>query len=255
MNNNEHINRESEDWIKTIDENKGYSSVDVNVFKSVLRRMHTYEFCKELIRNVCCEHNVLEAGCGWATSSFVLASNGVSVTAIDISQKLIEDLKALQMQLGGRYVSNLKLMVGDIFRLKEVNDLFDVVFSDGTYEHFLEDNDRKEILKNVRDVLKDNGKFIVAVPNLKNPFFDSVVDQKMPSMFVFTPKILSAELEDGGFKVIKTGFTFVNPGFEQWVKKRWMILPIRFANVIFRFLPRPLKAILAAHLFCVAQKV
>lgn len=248
------LHRASEEWIQTIDEEKGYSNIDAESFRTILRRMHAYQFCRDLLRCVEPGERALEAGCGWATSSFFLAEKGVHVTAIDISEKLIQNLRAIQAQLGGCYASRLALKGGDIFKLHAVGGTFDVVFSDGTYEHFLDAKDREEILRNASDVLNENGRIAIAVPNLNNPFFDSVVDPKMPPMCTFTPKSLALELEAGGFEVLKTGCTFVNPGFDQWVKHRWMVMPIRGANVVFRCLPQPMKRVFAAHFYCIARK-
>jgi 2-polyprenyl-3-methyl-5-hydroxy-6-metoxy-1,4-benzoquinol methylase len=186
-------------------------------------------------------------------SSFALASIGVNVTAIDISEKLIVDLRRVQAELGGAYAAHLQLCVWDIFRLREIGKTYDAVCSDGTYEHFLDISDRRKILENVRAILKPGGLFIVAVPNLHNPFFRLVVDRRMPAMQYFRAADLARELCEGGMTVVETGFSFVNPGFAQWVKAPWMIAAIRAADAVFRFLPRPLKKIFAAHVYCVAS--
>ena len=249
------LQRESEDWVRTIEQEKGYSAPDPVLFRKLLSRMPGYAFFRATVRHVHPGETILEAGCGWATASFALAERGIRATAVDISEKLVADLNRLQQELGGTYVSNLKILVWDIFRLTEMQQTFDAVLSDGTYEHFFNDDDRRRILKNISTILKPNGLFLVAVPNLNNPFFKTVVDQKMPGMHPFTLKSLSRELEEGGFTMLETGYTFVNPGFEQWVRARWMIAIIRMANAVFPFLPRFLKGILAAHIFCVARKI
>ncbi|MBI2636117.1 class I SAM-dependent methyltransferase [Candidatus Peregrinibacteria bacterium] len=308
MNTSGHLHQASEEWVKTIDEEKGYSSIDARTFRTLIGRMSGYAFFRAVLRHVQpspfdearllavrrprgplrlewaaaswmmlsfrgglrvkrgglfalstaevpprASQSVLEAGCGWALTSFALAGRGICATALDISEKLVRDLQKLKVRLGEPYVSNLTAVVGDIFRLSELNAKFDAVVSDGTYEHFLAEEDRCTILRSIRAVLRENGVFVVAVPNLHNPLFGSVVDPKMPAMHPFSLKELVAELECGGFWVTETGFSFVNPGFAQWVQARWMIAAVRAAGVIFRFLPRPLKRIFGAHLYCVAR--
>lgn len=249
-------NKESTAWIRTIEEGKGYAAIDALLFRKLLGRITAYAFFRALHRRVRPGDTVLEIGCGWAMSSFALAGEGgVSVTALDIAEKLIADLRHLQKELGGSYATQLTLVAGDAFRLREMERTFDVVFSDGTYEHFLRANDRRKFLEQARAVLRDGGIFCLAVPNLHNPFFRSVVDPKMPAMFPFTLRHLAAELRQGGFQVLETGYSFVNPGFEQWVRSRWMIAGIRATTALFCYLPRPVKGILAAHLYCVAQKI
>ncbi len=247
--------KESAAWIRTIEEGKGYAAVDASLFRKLLGRITEYAFFRALRCHVRPGDTVLEVGCGWGVSSFALAGEGgVSVTALDIAEKLIADLRRLQKELGGSYATQLTLVTGDAFRLHEMGRTFDVVFSDGTYEHFLRDEDRRKFLEQVRAVLRNGGIFSVAVPNLHNPFFCSVVNPKMPAMYPFTLQLLAAELSSGGFRPLETGYSFVNPGFEQWVRSRWMVAGIRAVNALFCYLPRPIKGILAAHLYCVAQK-
>lgn len=249
------LNEESVAWVRTIDEGKGYAAIDASLFRRLLDRCAEFAFFRALRRHVRPGDSVLEVGCGWAVSSFALAGEGeVSVTALDIAEKLIADLRHLQKELGDSYVTRLTLVTGDAFRLQDMGKTFDVVFSDGTYEHFLQDGDRRKFLEQVRAVLRNGGTFCIAVPNLHNPFFRSVVDQKMPAMVPFTLQQLTAELRQGGFWPLETGYSFVNPGFEQWVRSRWMVAGIRAISTLFRYLPRPVKGLLAAHLYCVAQK-
>lgn len=249
-------NKESSAWIRTIEEGKGYAAIDASLFRKLIGRITEYAFFRALRRRIRPGDAVLEVGCGWAMSSFALAGEGgVSVTALDIAEKLIADLRHLQKELGGSYATHLTLVAGDAFRLHEIMErTFDVVFSDGTYEHFLRDEDRQKFLEQARAVLRNGGIFSVAVPNLHNPFFRSVVNPTMPAMFPFTLRRLATELHQGGFRLLETGYSFVNPGFEQWVRSHWMVAGILAMNALFRYLPRPVKGLLAAHLYCVAQK-
>lgn len=249
------LHRVSRDWVRTIEQDKGYAAIDTVSFKELLGCLRGYALYRALLRHVSSGQSVLEAGCGWAVSSFALAAFGARVTALDISEKLVDDLRKLKAELGGAYDANLRVVAGDIFRLRELDRPFDAVFSDGTYEHFLEREDRRSILENVRAVLKDGGKHILAVPNLNNPFFRPVVGGKMPAMKRFDLKELCAELEEAGFRVLETGHAFVNPGFEQWVRARWMIWPVRWANTVFNILPGSFQSTIAAHLYCVTQKL
>lgn len=245
----------SKDWIKTIEEGKGYATLHPSEFRQLLRRMQTYELFNVLMRYTKPGQRVLEAGCGWATSSFALAKLNRHMTAMDISSALIHELQTLQIQLGAQYATHLTFIADDIFRLSEHNQTFDMVFSDGTYEHFLHSHDRRNFLANIHSVLPTGKLMLVAVPNLHNPFFRSVVDQKMPSMQAFTLQSLGAEIEQSGFSLVESGFSFVNPGFTQWVKSYWMTVPIHAMNVLFPFLPRIGKRLMAAHLYVVARAI
>lgn len=246
----------SQDWVRTIEEGNGYGAIEPDSYLKLLRNIEGYSFFRALQKHVKPEDRVLEAGCGWAFSSFALAAQHIQVIALDISGKLIADLVTLKRKLGEPYDKFLSPLEGDIFNLDSIAEKQDVIFSDGTYEHFTKD-ERTVFLRNIRAALKNGGTFMVQVPNMGNPFFGSVVGDKMPALFLFTIKSLSSELCAAGFQVYERGYSFVNPGFEQWVESTWMIPPIHLANFLFRFLPTWAKRIFCAHFYCVAvvQKI
>ncbi len=246
----------SEEWKRVIDAGTGYFDLEPSVYHDLLEKTKKYNLLfRTLCRYAFPSSKVLEAGCGWAFPSFALAERGVSVVALDISEKLIEGLRKIQGEMSGSVRSHLHLVVGDIFRLSELRQTFDVVYNDGTYEHFLMPDERKEILRNIWDRLSSKGKYVVAVPNLRNLFFHWMVEPKMPSMQSFTFETLTDELEVGGFRVIERGYHFVDAGFEQWLRAKWMAAPVWWANGIFPALPLLFQKRMAAHIYCVAEKV
>ena len=242
------------DWIRVIEEGGGFPRVDLDTFRRLIEKTQNYRFFQVLRKHVKLDDAVLEAGCGWAVSSFALAREGIHVVALDISDKLIQDLQNIQHQWGKGAPNSLELLVGDLFKLDELGRQFACIFSDGTYQHFLHPEERKEILENLHRRLRHKGKLIVAVPNMKNPFFKFVVGSKMPPMQTFGLKSLRQELERGRFEVIEDGCAFVNAGFEQWLKARWLTWPVNAVNQIFERLPRLAQSLFAAHIYCVARK-
>ncbi len=244
----------SSQWIDTIERDDGYSNINPATFRSIISGMSRYGLYRSACRYIQSGDRLLEAGCGWATASFALARNGVHTTALDISEKLIADLQSLAVSLGAPYASNVEPVVGDIFKLDALGTTYDAILSDGTYEHFLDANDRKAILSQMQNALTDGGVLLVSVPNIRSMFFGGVVDQKMPAMQPFTMKELVEEIKTAGFTIYETGYSFVNPGFRQWVKHRWMVAPISLVVFVYPFFPRFLKAFFAAHLYCIARK-
>ncbi|MBM3231160.1 class I SAM-dependent methyltransferase [Candidatus Peregrinibacteria bacterium] len=251
MTNATHV--QSADWVRTIESGEGYVVPQPEMFRQMLRSMPAYGFYRALSRHVRDGDTVAEAGCGWATSSFVLAERGIHVTAIDIAEQLITGLRGLQSRLGGKIASHLHLIAGDILKAPTVTGC-DVVFSDGTYEHFHETETRKLFLQNMHLMLRENGIHAVSVPNLCNPMFRFVADFKMPTMHTFTLRSLAAELEAGGFTVLETGYSFVNPGFSQWLKSPWMRYPMQLFAAAFPYFPRFLQHVCAVHIWCVTRK-
>lgn len=250
---NSTIRAQSQAWIKTIEDGRGYQAPDPDAFRKMLKQLGRHDLYKAMERHLPISAAVLDAGCGWATESFGLASRGNAVLAVDISEKLISDLQLLKTRLGAPYDKNLTFAVQDIFELNRTGWSFDAVISDGTYEHFIEKEEREDFLRNVRSVLRPHGLFIVGVPNLHNPLFSFVVNSKMPAMLSFTVESLAEELKQGDLRILECGYSFANVGFGQWTRFRWMIPAVMAANSIFPFLPKALKRIFSAHLYCVAR--
>ncbi|MBU0958703.1 MAG: methyltransferase domain-containing protein [Nanoarchaeota archaeon] len=73
--------------------------------------------------------NILEAGAGSSSNSIYLASNGLSVTAVDKDQRMIKLAKKLSLGF-----KNSPIFLNK--DLSEINEKFSVVFSHGVLEHF-----------------------------------------------------------------------------------------------------------------------
>ena len=244
-----------EDWIAAIDRNKAYSNIDAATFRKYVKRTKSDNLFKAISRNVSAGDTVLEAGCGWGCFSFALAEQGVRVVALDISEKLINDLRHIQKELGGRCKEFLELAAGDLFLLHKFGRQFNVIFSNGTYQHFLESSDRTEMLKIFHRHLTSKGKCIISVPNTGNVFLKMLIAKEdMPSIHHFDLKKLRRELEAGDFDVLETGYKFVDAGFEQWLNTKWLAGLMRFISHIFSALPRVVQRQTAPHIYCVAQK-
>ncbi len=246
------IQKGSQDWIHAIQEGKGYTPIAPDSYRKLLKNIDEYSFFRTLKKYVTSGDKVLEAGCGWAFSSFALAQKHINVIPVDISGTLIASLIKLKHELGQPFDQFLSPLEGDIFHLDQIVEKQDIIFSDGTYEHFTK-NERIIFLQKIKSSLSLGGKFIISVPNMHNPFFGFVVGNAMPLCFPFTMKSLSSELIAGGFQILEQGYSFVNPGFEQWAKRKWMVIPIRMCNGIFRFLPTRMKILFCAHFYCVAE--
>lgn len=85
--------------------------------------------------------NVLEIACGSSRDSIYLAKKGISVTAIDYEERLVNYLK------GQFRYPNLSYCVVDAFKLPFKNDTFDLVFHNGLFVYFNKDEDIYELLK------------------------------------------------------------------------------------------------------------
>jgi len=227
----------ADNWIQAI-EDGAYALPDKDTFQRMISEMDHYNFYRVLS-----DYNWttgIELGCGWALLSLAFSDNR-KILAIDISGQLIRGLN--KMDLGPVFI------MWNIFKVRNMASKFDLLFSDGTYQHY-DEEDRISFLDNAKSIMKEDGILAISVPNLCNPFLHGASNEQMPKMYPFTVATLTDELETSGLTVIETGYSFVNPGFEQWVKYRWMIPVIKFVNRIFPFIP--FKNVFAAHLFVIA---
>ncbi|MDR4503640.1 MAG: class I SAM-dependent methyltransferase [Candidatus Scalindua sp.] len=130
-----------------------------NIFKQCLSARRLIEI---IIDTVPEEGRVLEAGCGTALLSLLLADYGFDVTALDLTDEIIDYAKKRIC------ADNLKLhiMKGDIFRLSSLFEerYFDVVCNSGVMEHFSDE----DIVRGLVEQKKVSRKVIFNVPNNHN---------------------------------------------------------------------------------------
>ena len=104
----------------------------------------------------------LDAGCGTGEFTVQLAKSGLEVAGVDISRKSIEFLNKYSKKNNLR----IKGVVGDIENLPFKSNSFDYCFCFGTLHHFM---DFRNALKELRRVLKNEGKIMALEPNGSNP--------------------------------------------------------------------------------------
>lgn len=162
---------------------------------------------------------ILEIGCGTGEISYLVAKKTTSrILGTDICAPFIEEAQ-------NKYVlENLKYRVLDFNDPDSIervvgNKKFDYIVGNGILHHlyyYLDD-----ALKNIRSLLKDNGKLIFLEPNILNPYcfliFKFPFFRKMaklePGEMAFTKKFIEKKLEKAGFKGIKIEYRdFLLPG-------------------------------------------
>ncbi len=91
---------------------------------------------------------VLDLGCGIGCFAFELSKKAKKVIGIDISEKVID------YAIRNNSKDNIEYYVQDISKLNELNDSFDIVFSDMVF-NYIEDYDK--LLKDIYSHLNENG--------------------------------------------------------------------------------------------------
>ncbi len=99
-------------------------------------------------------NEVLDLGVGTGLELFELFKRfpNAQVTAIDISEKMLEKLKTRP------FIDHIKAVCGDFFSV-DFGDGYDAVISTSALHHFLEE-DKRRLYEKIYDSLKENGEFI-----------------------------------------------------------------------------------------------
>lgn len=126
-------------------------------YKTYLR----YE--KRVFRKIGPQHfsnkKVLDIGCGWGVNSSLIAQVAKSVMAVDIKERPNWKQKTTKL---------LKFKVADVLSLPFKDSSFDVAYARNLIHHV--DNPLLA-LKEMKRVVKPNGKIIIAEANRYNPIF------------------------------------------------------------------------------------
>ncbi len=116
------------------------------------------EYTFHLVGNVA-NKSVLDIGCGTGESVVVLVHKGARVIGIDISPELIElASRRVQMQCGG--LPQPELLVRSAYETGIDDASVDVVLSNALLHHL----DLPTVLKEIRRILKPNGRMIINEP-------------------------------------------------------------------------------------------
>ena len=187
----------------SIKDDRGYNQG----FKpSLALKIRTERRCEYIISKMNLEKDtrILEIGCGTGELSYLLAKKtGVYVLGTDLCRPFIKEAKK------NYSLSNLNYEVLDFNDEKNVSRLargkFDYVVGNGILHHLYFHID--EALKNIRKLLKDNGKIIFLEPNIFNPYcfliFNFPVFRKManlePEEMAFGRGFISKRLAEAGY--------------------------------------------------------
>jgi len=113
----------------------------------------------ELSKHLTAVQNLLEINCGTGEDAIWLAQQNLTVTATDISPKMIEVAKAK-----GNF-HNLNFKTADINLLATIfeAETFDLVFSNFGGLNCLSKSELEKFFKNAQDLLSENGKLILVI--------------------------------------------------------------------------------------------
>lgn len=151
---------------------------------------------------------VLDAGCGSGFFSSYFISKRCNVYSLDYSKEALEIARETTKGKSVAYLSK-DLLDGSL--RSQYNKTFNVIFTDGLFEHFLAE-EQEEIMKTLIAMKANQGVIITFVPNqysfwtLIRPIFMPGIKEKP-----FTLKRLMRFVEKSGQKIIESGGINVLP--------------------------------------------
>ena len=110
-------------------------------------------------------NRALDAGCGSGFFAGIFVNAGMQTTALDYSAQALAMAK--QATQGNAQLIQADLINGTLNQ--QAPGPFDLVFTDGLFEHFPQDSQDK-ILCNLSSVLSDTGVIVTVVPNRFSPW-------------------------------------------------------------------------------------
>lgn len=114
-----------------------------------------YEFFEDLIsKTISRADNVLEIGSGDGAYTYCLLQTGANITATDVAPT---SLKIIEEQFNKDFQNNLQTCVADMRKLPFKDKSFDIVISAGSLSY----GNNKIVIKEIKRVLKKNGKLIL----------------------------------------------------------------------------------------------
>lgn len=151
---------------------------------------------------------VLDAGCGSGFFSKWFNERGCVTVSLDYSKKAIETTQKTTAEKSAAYIMDdlTDPLLPDRTRAK-----FDIIFSDGLFEHFMPAT-QNQILSNMAELLKPDGQIITFVPN-RWSFWTLIRPLAMPGISEkpLTINRLKNLYERNGCKVIRSGGINVLP--------------------------------------------
>ncbi len=156
---------------------------------------------------------VLDIGCGPGHHLFELAPKIKYGIGVDFSQHMINEAnRTLKNQ---SEINNLSFLVDNGSRLKTIcNNSVDVVICVGTFEHMLQ---KKEMLKQVKRVLNNEGRFVLLTLNKNYIWFNQIAPiLNMDYKHLSTDRFLSIEELESLFHEVKLDISWI---------KYWSFIP------------------------------
>src|ERR1700693_1943931 len=188
--------------------------------------------------------HLLHAGSGIGKSGISEAlRSGCQVTLLDYSRRILESAqKVIERLSEGRpvLISRIRIVQGAL-EDSGIETRSDFTFNEGVLEHWFEDSERIEMIRQMARLTRAGGKVIIFVPNERNRLYKSWLERlsklqpTVPPERAFTSEELKRDMEEAGLdEVYVKGFA-PHLSFVSYDGSRPLALAVWFFQ---RFLPR-----------------
>jgi ubiquinone/menaquinone biosynthesis C-methylase UbiE len=201
-------------WKDLFKENKNAYKIKLNKF---ILFLFYHQPMNRLIRKCCQVKNntlVLEPGCGSGKLGLTMSLSGADVTALDFSEQMLNNVNDLKKRAEKICSKKLKLKIvkGNLTKLDFEDSSFDVVFNEGVVEHWIDKEERMNVIKEMYRVAKPNGFVAIIVPNGKHPFHN-----RWKEYYTFAPPMTNYSVDKLRGEMEQVGLKFVySDGFKPW---------------------------------------
>lgn len=149
---------------------------------------------RKLVKKYVIGESILDAGCGTGHTTLELLNEGYEVTAIDLSQELVDFTQRIIKE--NNYKGDVRVL--DLTNAKVLGEnKFDTIVCLDVLEHIRDD---ELALNNLYYILKKDGHLIVSVPALR--FLYGIRDKKIGHYRRYSRDELIEKLKASGFEII-----------------------------------------------------
>lgn len=142
--------------LKILQKNKEFYNTIAHDFSDTRNAIWPeFEYFKGHLQN---GQDILDLGCGNGRLIELLKDYQINYLGIDYSEKLIDEAKIAW--------PNYQFLVGDILDLSLLKQKYDIVFLVAVLHHLPSDKLREQVMNNIKNILKPNGKILMTNWNL-----------------------------------------------------------------------------------------
>ncbi len=164
--------------------------LELGDLKGDFRNYNLYRFILKRLQG----KSILDIGCGAGHFLHLVKEKGMTPFGLEENKELIELSKRL-------YNEDLGIIQGTAEKLNTLKNTYDSIVMIDVLEHI--ENDR-EILKNMREHLKDNGRIVILVPAYQLLYGKR--DKNIGHFRRYTKSSLTEKIQNSGFKIVEARY-------------------------------------------------